>query len=134
MSKHPKIRKPSLWQWLSELHWGIKTALPVFLLIGAMGSAAATWDKFGWWKPASVRYVDDKVTPIDRRTLDLQVEVAEGKRDMTRENIFKWTDKMEETSDPQRKSDYRGRVRELEIIERKQTEQINTLNRLRGRE
>lgn len=134
MAKKPKPEKPTFGQLIGSLHWSVLYVTPFLLFFTATGAAYSQWDKFGWWKPASVRYVNDKVTPIDRRTLDLQVEVAEGKRDMTRENIFKWTDKMEETNDPQRKSDYRSRVRELEIIERKQTDQINTLNRIRGRE
>lgn len=132
MPKKPKppaqSNRGSVRQWIAQTHWAIKFALPVLLFIGAMGSAAATWDKFGWWKPASIQYVDEKTNPIR----DLQIENAEGKRDATEENIFKWTDRMKEATDPDRIREYRDRIRELEIVKRKQDDQIKTLNRLRG--
>jgi hypothetical protein len=127
-----KQKPVSFFKWVAQLHWGVKTATAVFVFFAAMGSAAATWDKFGWWVPASIHYVNDKLNPISRSVQDTQIEQAEGKRDATEERIFLWQDKLKETSDPERQRAYRERIHELEITKRKQEQQINTLNRAKG--
>lgn len=112
-----------------QTHWAIKAATAVFLLLSAMGGAAATWDRFGWWVPASVRYVNDTINPHAARLKDLQIEQAEGKRDVVEESIFKWNDTISKEHDDDKRLLYRQRVRELEQTKRRLDDQIDTLRK-----
>lgn len=95
MGKRPLL-KPSLRKRVASLHWSIKWLTAFFALFVAMGSAAATWDSFGWWKPASVWYVNDKVKPLS----SIQLDLANGKREATVNDIAKWQLELTKTKDP----------------------------------
>lgn len=115
MGKKPKIRSISIRQRISQLHWGVKIATAAFAFFVAMGSAAATWDSFGWWKPASVWYVNEKVKPLSA----IQLDLANGKRESTENDLAKWQLELTKTKDPV----------SLEIIHK----QINTLSSTRDK-
>jgi len=108
MGKKPVVRM-SLFRRIANVHWSIKYATALLALFAAMGSAAATWDSFGWWKPASVWYVNERVKPLSA----IQLDLANGKRESTENDLAKWQLEMTKTKDPA----------SLEIINK----QLNTL-------
>lgn len=69
---------------------------------------------------------------IDRRTLDLQLDLAKGKRDAARSEAYRQQDKMDETADPEKKGLYRDRMREFNDTKSEIEAQIKTLNKMRG--
>lgn len=116
-----------MWKWLN---W--KTGAAVFAFFVAMGSAAATWDNFGWWKPASIHYVDSKISPVEKRGINTQLDGAYGKRDSAQQRIYEWQDRMDGATDHEKKIMYRDRYREQENIKRALEEQINSLKQELG--
>jgi hypothetical protein len=142
MARKPKS-SGGFGKWVGQLHWSITYMLPVFLLLSAMGTAAATWDRFGWWKPASVQYVDGRAENIiqlaqnaakENQSIlrDLQVEAAEGKRDATSNDIAKWQLELSKAHDDTGKSLIQQQINTLNATKQKLESQIGTLNRLRG--
>lgn len=127
MARKPKTVKLSFLQWVGQAHWAVKYLTPFLLFFSATGAAYSQWDRFGFWKPASVRYVDDKTAPIR----DLQIETAEGKRDAARNKAYEWQDKMESTTDQEKKVLYRDRMREQIDSQHRLDDQIRTLRRIR---
>ena len=107
------------------LNW--KTGAAVLAFFAAMGSAAATWDKFGWWKPASVHYVDMKLDPIASSNINTQIDVANAKRDSAQRYMYELEDSIEDATDPEKKRRYRDRHREQETIKGAVEDQLKTL-------
>lgn len=99
MAKNPLL-KPSLAKRIANTHWSIKWLTALFGLFVAMGSAAATWDSFGWWKPASVWYVNEKVKPFSEKLNAATLDIANGKREATVNDIAKWQLELNKTRDP----------------------------------
>ena len=71
----------------------LKTAMAVFVFIGALGGAIAAVPKIEPFAPAHRAYVREQVA--EEKTMqilrDVQIEQAEGKRDATINDLAKWT-------------------------------------------
>lgn len=124
MAKSPLL-KPSLAKRIANTHWSIKWLTALFGLFVAMGSAAATWDSFGWWKPASVWYVNEKVKPLS----SIQLDLANGKREATVNDLAKWQLELNKTKDPSSLEIIHRQLNLLEATKRKLDRQIEVLER-----
>lgn len=124
MARKPLL-KPSLAKRVASLHWSIKWLTAFFGLFVAMGSAAATWDSFGWWKPASVWYVNEKVKPLSA----IQLDLANGKRESTVNDLAKWQLELTKTKDPASLEIINKQLHLLQDTKHKLDKQIETLEK-----
>lgn len=124
MGKRPLL-KPSLRKRVASLHWSIKWLTAGFGLFVAMGSAAATWDSFGWWKPASVHYVNERVKPLS----GIQLDLANGKRETTQNDIAKWQLELTKTKDPTSLEIINRQLQLLQSTKQKLDKQIEVLEK-----
>lgn len=124
MGKKPLL-KPSLAKRIANTHWSIKWLTALLGLFVAMGSAAATWDSFGWWKPASVWYVNEKVKPLS----SIQLDLANGKREATVNDLAKWQLELTKTKDPSSLEIINKQLHLLQATKNKLDKQIEVLER-----
>lgn len=124
MARKPLL-KPSWAKRVASTHWSIKWLTAGFGLFVAMGSAAATWDSFGWWKPASVWYVNDKVKPLSA----IQLDLANGKRESTVNDIAKWQLELNKTKDPSSLDIINKQLHLLQNTKQKLDKQIEVLEK-----
>jgi hypothetical protein len=107
------------------MHWSIKWLTGAIGLFVAMGSAAATWDSFGWWKPASVWYVNERVKPLSA----IQLDLANGKRESTVNDLAKWQLELNKTKDPASLEIINRQLNLLEATKHRLDKQIEELER-----
>lgn len=124
MSKK-QLLKPSLAKKVANMHWSLKWLTSAFLLFVAMGSAAATWDSFGWWKPASVWYVNEKIKPLSA----IQLDLANGKREATVNDLAKWQLELNKTKDPSSLEIINKQLQLLQATKHRLDRQIETLEK-----
>lgn len=124
MGKKPFL-KPSLRKRVASFHWSIKWLTATLGLFVAVGSAAATWDSFGWWKPASVWYVNEKVKPLSA----IQLDLANGKRESTVNDLAKWQLELTKTKDPASLEIINRQLNLLQDTKHKLDKQIEILER-----
>lgn len=124
MARKPLL-KPSLAKRVASMHWSIKWLTGALGLFVAMGSAAATWDSFGWWKPASVWYVNERVKPLSA----IQLDLANGKRESTVNDLAKWQLELNKTKDPASLEIINRQLNLLEATKHRLDKQIEELER-----
>ncbi|HEY6019236.1 MAG TPA: hypothetical protein VIY48_04845 [Candidatus Paceibacterota bacterium] len=124
MARKPLL-KPSLAKRVASMHWSIKWLTGALGLFVAMGSAAATWDSFGWWKPASVWYVNERVKPLSA----IQLDLANGKRESTVNDLAKWQLELNKTKDPASLEIISRQLNLLEATKHRLDKQIEELER-----
>ena len=150
MGKQPKqrtmaVRAHSL-LWSTPLRKRLTVALSfVSLLAGTIVAVAKALPVVEPYAPAHRAYVreqhDDTVQIAQSAAKenqailrDLQVEAAEGKLAATTNDLAKWNLELNKAADESTKDIIRRQINTLEATKRKLEAQINTLNRIRGRE
>ena len=136
MAKKPKppdtAPRPSFRARISGVHWAYKVGIGVLAFLGAFGGAAKTWYELDLPIPATRQYVQYTVNPTQRTIVDLQSELAEGKKEATDEALAKWKFELERAKEDNTRALIQSRIRDLETTKRKLDAQIDTLNRMRG--
>ena len=121
----PRLLRPSLAKRIANTHWSIKWLTAIFGLFAAMGGAAAAWDNFGWWKPASVWYVNERVKPLS----SIQLDLANGKREATVNDLAKWQLELTKTKDPSSLEIINKQLHLLQATKNKLDKQIEALEK-----
>lgn len=92
-----------------------------------------------WW-PASRSYAQDVIASIEGRVQsaeqkgyaairDLQIELAEGKREQADRELFQWTMELSRINDDQAKVLIQDHIRKMNATRDRLTDQINSLNK-----
>lgn len=136
-----RIRKA--WRLLPP--WGKVTAVTgiVIGLTGSVGGIKATWPVLRLALPALVFYIDSTLEDArgefkntQNTTLsvlrDLQIETAEGKRDVAATSIDRFQLDLNKAKDDSEKLNINKTIRDLQNTKDKLDAQIKTLNKLRA--
>ena len=118
-------------EWWKQTSWFIKAATGVLAFLTATGAAAKTWVEFDFFVPASQRFVLAQVESVQSPIRDLQIDIAQGKRDQAADSLTKWGIELNKTNDPTTKRLIQGQVDELQSTIDKLNSQIQTLRILR---
>ena len=122
-----------MFDWWKQLHFGIKAGTALFALIGASGAAAKTWIDFNLFVPASRQWVSAEIDTTKTTVQDVQIEIAEGKREQTKDSLAKWGVELARAANDQTKSLIQRQINELQATIDRLNSQITTLKQLRGR-
>ena len=117
--------------WWKQTSWFIKAATGVLAFLTATGAAAKTWIEFDFFVPASRQWVVAQVDDTRAPLRDLQIDIAQGKRDQAADSLTKWGIELNKTQDPTTKRLIQGQVDELQSTIDKLNSQIQTLRILK---
>ncbi len=130
---------------ISTILWGsglrkaiTSTAGLIAAIAAAITAVPPAWSALGLPEFASKTFVDARIEPIkvaqaDTQKIlrDLQIDVAEGKKERTDDSIANWKLQLGRATDAQDRSMIERHLQELEDTRTKLEDQIKTLRSLR---
>jgi hypothetical protein len=124
-----KQQPGSIWQSIGKMHWSIKTVTAALAFFVGLGSAAATWDSFGWWHPASIIYVNEQLKPILRELRANKLDLANSKRENTETDIAKFQLELKKAQDDDSRALINKTLKTLGSTKDRLDKQIDILER-----